>query len=70
MYAFLLVVYVPVFWYFMSLRNQVAFNTRSPKLVISTVVFLLLDSIGNTMINSGSSDYDDWQWKCALSIFV
>jgi hypothetical protein len=66
----LFLVYGAFIGYFVSLRNKMAFNTRSPKLVISSVVFLLLDSLGNTFIYSGDSDYDDWQWKCGVSIFV
>ena len=69
-YVVLLVIFLAALWYFMSLRSSVAFNTRSPKLVISSVIFLMLDALGNTFIYSGMNNYKNWKWKCAMSSLV
>ena len=53
--------------YFYSLRNLMAFKTRSPWLLALGVFFLMGDSVSYTFVYSGESDADDWKRKCAIS---
>ena len=39
-------------------------------MVLGSVIFLFLDSLGNTILYTGDSDFDDWGWKCALTIII
>lgn len=39
-------------------------------MVLGSVIFLFLDSLGNTLLYTGDSDFDDWAWKCTLSIII
>jgi len=47
------VFYATSFVYFWVSREEIAFKTRSPKLIALGIGFLYCDSIGNTMIFSG-----------------
>ena len=51
-------------------RNQIAFKTRSPKLIVLGVVFFYCDLIGNTIIFSGDFDSSMWKNTCNQSIIV
>ena len=64
------ILYALAFVFLFSHRKSTAFKTRSPKLVLVSVVFLCIDSMGNTVLYSFKSDQPSWKWKCVLSIFV
>lgn len=52
------------------MRNNVAFKTRSPKLISLSILFLSLDAIGSTLYYSSDSTSAHWNQKCTIDIFV
>ena len=58
------VFFVSVLIYFFQLRNEVSFKARSPKLIALGVILIALDSLGNVMIYSGTSDVTHWNRSC------
>jgi len=56
MIMFLSVVYTVPLLYFAYIRDEIAFKTRSPKLITIGFIFLYMDSIGNTVIYASRHD--------------
>ena len=54
--------------YFAYIRDEIAFKTRSPKLITIGFIFLYMDSIGNTVIFASKHDYESWHSTCNTSI--
>ena len=52
------------------MRNNLAFKTRSPKLISLSILFLSLDAIGTTLYYSHDSTSDNWNHKCSIDIFL
>ena len=50
------VVYTVPLMYFAYIRDEIAFKTRSPKLITIGFIFLYMDSIGNTVIFASKHD--------------
>ena len=70
MMGFILLVYSLVLIYLFTLRNEVSFKARSPKLITLGVLLLCADQIGNTYIYSGSSEVSHWNHTCNMQIIV
>ena len=51
-------------------RNEIAFKTRSPKLMVFAFVMFYGDLIGNTIIFSGDIESTQWKNTCNESIMV
>lgn len=53
--------------YLFTLRNFMAFKTRSPLLMALGIIFIMGDSVSYTFVFSGDGDADDWLSKCGIS---